>query len=383
MKTYLALTLDAEPAWFGYEKGTGHVVMSTAIWLGGDHIGGNPVMQPACSGSKPLDATRQTNKVTEKFQGDAKCKRCETWLKSLGAADAIECARDAAYTEANADMIAELKAERSPERLEQIAATERQWDSVAELGAQSKIAELVSDGVWEVNTPRMSQTHPEGVMALTPQERGDMLSANRRATRAKLVRPVTQSETASRGFLASAETRATEGAELLATVLTPEPVADDESVPSAPLSDVGLPKLPFPPAPSTLFHTGILATEAAIVRGKSQSGAPADRRMHKPGKGKPAEIASRGTMSDKNVRDHLDESVKGALAPKSAGRYAGQRLDSITADLTTHPDVVKTYGVTLEKFLSKSVSWQRTYRRKLSAKSAAAYAADSTKKGGK
>lgn len=288
MKTYLALTLDAEPAWFGYVKGTGHVIMSTVITPGGDHIGGNPVMQTVCS-DKPLDATRQTNKVTAKFQGDAKCKRCEAWLKSLGAADAIESARDAAYTEANADMIAELKAERSPERLAQIAATERQWD--------------------------------------------DTLKA----------------------------------------ILTPEPVADDESAPSAPLSDVGLPKRPFPPEAGTLFHTGSLANEAAIVRGKSQSGAPADRRTVKvPGVGKV--VASRGTMSDATGRDHLDESVKSPR--ETVIRVNGVDVGPRKMFATTHPSVAETCGVTVRKYESKSPAWQREYRRKLARKSAAAYAAD-------
>jgi hypothetical protein len=292
--SYVALTFDATPSWFGYANGVGHVIMSTLITRGADHIGGNPQMQPVCSGSKPMDAWRAKNGVTEKFQGDRKCKKCEAWLASDAGQTALEDARNAAYAEENADMIAELRA-------------------AAELDAPAKIAELVSEGVWELHAP------------------------------------VTQSE--------------------------PAPAPETEAF--EPLPTAGLPVRPFPPEPGTFFGTGVLPNEAAIVRGKSQTGAPADRRKVKaPGGGKV--VASRGTMSDPTGRDHLDESVKSP--PLVVIKINGKAVGPAKAFVDSHPSALEAIGVTVAVYKSKSDSWQRRYRRRLDAQSKIAHAADAQAK---
>jgi len=292
--TYLALTLDGTASWFGYGNGVAHVVLSTVVTQGGDHIGGNPQMQPACPGSKPMDAWRAKNGVTEKFQGDKRCKRCEAWLASDAGQAALEDARNASYAEENADMIAELKAQRSPERVAQVEATAAQWDAVAGEGFTVAMEE-----------------GPAGVMVAVAE-------------------PVTESEPAK----------------------IADPTADEPWQPR-------VPEMQFP-------RTGVLPNEAAIVRGKSHSGAPADRRTLKPGKGKAPVVASRGTMSDPTGRDHLDESV---TAP-----------DPLQTFVDTHPAVAERYGVTVRTYGAMSDTKRRAYRRKLCSKSKALYAAEAALK---
>lgn len=365
-KKFVALTLDGGPSWFGYDKGAGHVVLSTVVNQGGDHIGGNPLMQPVCPGSKPLDAARQTNRVVEKFTGDAKCKRCEAWLITDAGKAAVESAQGAAYADENAAEIAELG---------------------AEVSAQLKIAELVSEGVWNV-APAVMEEGPAGVMvvaadtpwheegtvgvlALTPQERGDALSAKRRAVRAVMVRPdepVTQSEPAT---VAASERKAQDTetfAQTLDAIMHPAPL-DDPLAESAPVATSGLPGHAFPPPPGTRFGTGMLGNEAAIVRGKSQTGAPADRKTFRPGKGQPKRIADRGTMGDPTGRDHLDESVK---AP-----------DKLQSFVDSHPAVVAERGVTVRKYNAMTDTRKRRYRRMLCTQSANRYAAEQAVKDAK
>jgi hypothetical protein len=348
--SYVALTLDALPAWFGYANGVGHVVMSTVITQGGDHVGGNPSMQPACSGSKPMDAERVKNGVVEKFQSDRKCKKCEAWLASDAGQTALENARNAAYAEENADMIAELKAEASEGW--SVAMEEGPAGvavAVAEIGAQDKIAELVSEGVWELHAP-VTQSEP----APLDTPRTPEVIAEERATR-KTWDDVRWSEK-------------------LAAVLDPTTHADDET--AAPDTD------PLPwiaPAPGTVFRTGMLPNEAAIVRGKSQSGAPADRRMVKlPGKCAGKVVASRGTMSDPTGRDHLDESVKSP--PLVIIKINGKAVGPAKAFVDSHPSVLEEIGVPVRVYESKSASWQRRYRRRLDAQSKIAHAADAQAK---
>lgn len=284
---HVALTLDGGPSWFGYEKGVGHVVMSTVITQGGDHIGGNLVMQPVCPGSKPLDCHRAANGTVEKFQGDRKCKKCEAWLAGEAGQAAIESASVASFEYENADMIADLAADKA--QYQEIVAAIEAAESVSEPAVESepvKIADPTADEPW---TPR----HPDSQ---------------------------------------------------------------------------------FP-------RTGMLANEAAFVLGRSHSGAPADRRTHKARKGAEPEIASRGTMSDPTGRIHLDESVK-----TETTRYAtmvvkrGKANVMVVAYATTHPGVAAEFGVTVRKYDSKSASWQRAYRRKLSIKSTLAFAADQVAK---
>lgn len=251
---HVALTLDGTPSWFGYEKGVGHVVMSAVITQGGDHIGGNTTLAPVCPGSKPLDCHRAANGTVEKFQGDRKCKKCEAWLAGEAGQAAIESASVASFEDENADMIAELKANRSPERLAQIAATEAQWNAVAEA--------VADDAALAADKARYREIVAEIEAAESVSE------------------PAVESE----------------------PVKIADPTADEPWTPRHPDSQ-------FP-------RTGMLANEAAFVLGRSHSAAPADRRTVKvPGSGR--EVASRGTMSDPTGRNHLDESVKAPDAVQS------------------------------------------------------------------
>lgn len=104
-KLELALTLDGTPGWFGYEKGVGHMIMSGVITLGGDHIGGNAeTVEIVCATGKTLETARMVGK----FTGDAMCKRCQKWAESLGYADALQSAQDAAAAQENGPSVADM-----------------------------------------------------------------------------------------------------------------------------------------------------------------------------------------------------------------------------------------------------------------------------------
>lgn len=101
----MALTLDGTPGWFGYEKGVGHMIMSSVITLGGDHVGGNAeTVRIMCADGKTLETAR----MVEKFTGDAMCKRCQKWAESLGYADALESATQAAAALENGPSVADM-----------------------------------------------------------------------------------------------------------------------------------------------------------------------------------------------------------------------------------------------------------------------------------
>lgn len=104
-KLEMALTLDGTPGWFGYEKGVGHMIMSSVITLGGDHVGGNAeTVRIMCADGKTLETAR----MVEKFTGDAMCKRCQKWAESLGYADALQSAQDAAAAQENGPSVADM-----------------------------------------------------------------------------------------------------------------------------------------------------------------------------------------------------------------------------------------------------------------------------------
>jgi hypothetical protein len=104
-KLEMALTLDGTPGWFGYEKGVGHMIMSSVITLGGDHIGGNSeTVEIVCASGKTLETARMVGK----FTGDAQCKRCVKWSESLGYADALESATQAAAALENGPTVADM-----------------------------------------------------------------------------------------------------------------------------------------------------------------------------------------------------------------------------------------------------------------------------------
>lgn len=104
-KLEMALTLDGTPGWFGYEKGVGHMIMSSVVTLGGDHIGGNSeTVEIVCATGKTLETAR----MVEKFTGDAMCKRCVKWSESLGYADALESATQAAAALENGPTVADM-----------------------------------------------------------------------------------------------------------------------------------------------------------------------------------------------------------------------------------------------------------------------------------
>lgn len=104
-KLELALTLDGTNAWFGYEKGVGHMIMSSVITPGGDHIGGNSeTVEIVCASGKTLETAR----MVEKFIGDAKCKRCIKWLESDGFKDTIASALEAAAAQENGPSVADM-----------------------------------------------------------------------------------------------------------------------------------------------------------------------------------------------------------------------------------------------------------------------------------
>ena len=104
-KLEMALTLDGTPGWFGYEKGVGHMIMSAVITPGGDHIGGNAeTVRIMCADGKTLETAR----MVEKFAGDAKCKRCQKWAESLGYADALQSAQEAAAALENGPTVEDM-----------------------------------------------------------------------------------------------------------------------------------------------------------------------------------------------------------------------------------------------------------------------------------
>lgn len=93
-KLEMALTLDGTASWFGLEKGVGHMMMSKVITQGGDHIGGNATMTTCCNGKE-----LSTDKLVEKYQGDAQCKNCVKWSKTAGYTDTILSAQESAFND--------------------------------------------------------------------------------------------------------------------------------------------------------------------------------------------------------------------------------------------------------------------------------------------
>lgn len=84
----IAVTGEGEARWYGLgDAGVGHVVM-TGQNSHGDPLSFGATMYKPCGG-KELDAAR----LVEKFDGDAKCKRCATWLSSATGISELDAAR--------------------------------------------------------------------------------------------------------------------------------------------------------------------------------------------------------------------------------------------------------------------------------------------------
>jgi hypothetical protein len=104
-KMELALSLDNTPVWVGYDNGAAHMIMSGVITLGGDHIGGASETMPiVCANGKTLETAR----VSLRDSSDKRCKRCESWVKSTGAEDAIQSALEAASAQENGPSVADM-----------------------------------------------------------------------------------------------------------------------------------------------------------------------------------------------------------------------------------------------------------------------------------
>lgn len=84
----IAVTGEGVARWYGLgEKGVGHVVM-TGQDCHGDPLVFAATLYKGCAG-KELDAAR----LVEKFDGDAKCKRCAAWLDSATGVSELDAAR--------------------------------------------------------------------------------------------------------------------------------------------------------------------------------------------------------------------------------------------------------------------------------------------------
>ena len=104
-KLGLALTADNTNGWFGYGKGVGHMIMSSVITPGGDHVGGNAeTVRIVCAEGKTLE----TSRMVEKFISDAKCKRCVKWMESTGFTDAVASALEAATRQENGPSVVDM-----------------------------------------------------------------------------------------------------------------------------------------------------------------------------------------------------------------------------------------------------------------------------------
>lgn len=91
---FVALNADDDARWYGLgTRGVGHALIIPAGFQN-DPLASGGVIEKACGG-KGLDAAR----LTEKFIGDARCKRCEAWLASTGGRDAVEAARGDKHAE--------------------------------------------------------------------------------------------------------------------------------------------------------------------------------------------------------------------------------------------------------------------------------------------
>lgn len=83
-----AVSIDGIARTFGLgETGVGHVLIIPRGFQG-DPLSLGGTIEKACGG-KGLDASR----LSERFQGDAVCKRCAAWLLTTGGRDGVESAR--------------------------------------------------------------------------------------------------------------------------------------------------------------------------------------------------------------------------------------------------------------------------------------------------
>lgn len=150
--TFLALTTDELPRWFGTGKGKSHAIMTTVTRPGGDHIGSLGLTYTTVHGW-----TGKTEELTEQF--DNKCARCEKWLTE--------------HTDAVTDTLK--------------AYAEESTGSVRDMILSDPNAITIA---LDENAD-VTVTHPMGMMALTPAEKGAKLSADRKAARALVTAPDT------------------------------------------------------------------------------------------------------------------------------------------------------------------------------------------------
>ncbi len=106
VKTFVALNADNDARWYGLgSTGVGHIIMVPSGFHGDPLACGGMVAKPC--GGKPLD----TERLEEKFAGDARCKRCAGWLDRLGGADAMVSAREDRWTGENGPGLASAMGE--------------------------------------------------------------------------------------------------------------------------------------------------------------------------------------------------------------------------------------------------------------------------------
>lgn len=88
MGGFIALSTDGEPRFYGLgDAGVGHVLIIGTGFMG-DPLASGGMIEKGCAG-KGLDASR----LSERFQGDAQCKRCVAWLATDGGRNDLEASR--------------------------------------------------------------------------------------------------------------------------------------------------------------------------------------------------------------------------------------------------------------------------------------------------
>jgi len=105
----LALTTDGTPAWFGYGKGVGHMILSEVFRPGGDHVGGNAeTVEPVCVRGSGKGLRLETGRLEEKAPSDRLCKVCVKWSDSLEYADALRSAEETWAAESSGESVADM-----------------------------------------------------------------------------------------------------------------------------------------------------------------------------------------------------------------------------------------------------------------------------------
>lgn len=106
---YIALNADDDARFYGLgAKGVGHVLIIPKGYQG-DPLASGGEIEKACPG-KGLDAAR----LSERFTGDAMCKRCAAWLVTDGGRNDLEAAREDKHAPEMQEAVRELIADTAP-----------------------------------------------------------------------------------------------------------------------------------------------------------------------------------------------------------------------------------------------------------------------------